>query len=101
MMNKSMSLRSEEARRQAHAATVKARQAQSEALKERAELLAVKAEKIDNLRAQRLAREAAAREAAAIEAATPKPATPRKRSTAKPKAAGVGREIGSDAESQA
>ncbi len=83
MMNRSTSLRSEEARRQAHSATLKAKQAQSEMLKERAEVLAVEAKKIDNLRAQRLAKEAATREAEAIEAAIPKPVVPRKRRTTK------------------
>ncbi len=82
-MNRSTSLRSEEARRQAHSATLKAKQAQSEMLKERAEVLAVEAKKVDNLRALRLAKEAATREAEAIEAAIPKPVVPRKRRTSK------------------
>jgi hypothetical protein len=83
MMNKSVNQRSEEARRQAQSATLKAKQAQSEMLKERAAVLAGEARKIDNLRALRLAKEAATKEAAAIEAATPKPVVPRKRNTAK------------------
>lgn len=103
MMNKPMSQRSEDARRQAQAATLKAKQAQSEMLKERAEVLAGEAKKIDKLRALRLAKEAATKEAAAIEAATPKPVAPRKRRAAKATTraeAGVA-EIGGDMESQA
>lgn len=104
MMNRSVSLRSEEARRQAQSATLKAKQAQSEMLKERAETLAVEAKKIGNLRALRLAKEAATKEAAAIEAAIPKPVTPRKRRAVKAAAeasAGAPAEItGDDMERQ-
>ncbi|MBL9034802.1 MAG: hypothetical protein JNN33_08565 [Rhodospirillaceae bacterium] len=103
MMNKSVNQRSEEARRQAQSAMLKAKQAQSEMLKERAAVLAGEARKIDNLRALRLAKEAATKEAAAIEAATPKPVVPRKRRTANAaaKAEPAVAEIGADMESQA
>lgn len=105
MMNRSASLRSEEARRQAQTTMLKAKQAQSEMLKERAEVLAGEAKKIGNLRALRLAKEAETKEAAAIEAAIPKPVVPRKRRTAKAAkeaaaAQGAG-ELGGDMESQA
>lgn len=101
MMNRSTSLRSEEARRQAHSATLKAKQAQSEMLKERAEVLAVEAKKIDNLRAQRLAKEAATREAEAIEAAIPKPVVPRKRRTTKAAKDAAGETASGDMDNQA
>jgi hypothetical protein len=55
-MNKSTVLRSEEARRQAHAATLKARQQQNEMLKERAMMFASETKKVENLRALRLAK---------------------------------------------
>lgn len=103
MMNRSVSQRSEEARRQAHSAMLKVKQAQSELLKERAEAMAVEAKKIGNLRALRLAKEAATRDAAAIEAATPKPVAPRKRRTSKAgKDAATAAELnGADMETQA
>ena len=69
VMNRSTSLRSEEARRQAQSASLRAKQAQSAILKERAAALAVEAQKVGNLRALRLAREAEAKEADAKEAA--------------------------------
>jgi hypothetical protein len=101
MMNRSASLRSEEARRQAQSATLKAKQAQSEMLKERAEVLAGEAKKIGNLRALRLAKEAQAKEAAAIEAAIPKPVVPRKRRTVKAAIKETATAPGGDMDSQA
>lgn len=83
MMNRSATQRSEEARRQAQSTMQKAKQAQSEVLKERAEMMAVEARKVDKLRTLRLAKEAEVKEAAAIEAALPKMAAPRKRRPAK------------------
>lgn len=67
-MNRTTSLRAEEARRAAQSATLKAKQAQSEMFKERAAAMAAEAQKIGNLRALRLAREAEARESAAAAA---------------------------------
>ncbi len=55
-MNKSTGLRSEEARRQAQAALLKAKQQQEAALQERAMMFASETQKIENLRAQRLAK---------------------------------------------
>jgi hypothetical protein len=55
-MNKSTTLRSEEARRQAQAALLHARQQQDAMLKERAMTFASETQKVENLRAQRLAR---------------------------------------------
>lgn len=55
-MNKSTGLRSEEARRQAQAALLKVKQQQSAALKERAMMFATETQKVENLRAQRLAK---------------------------------------------
>lgn len=81
MMNRTTSQRAEEARRQAQAAALKTKQAESTMIKERAAAMAVEAQKVGNLRALRLAKEASAKEAADAEALSkalaPKP--PRKR----------------------
>ncbi len=74
-MNRATSQRAEEARRVAQSANLRAKQAQSEMLKERAAALAVEAQKIGNLRALRLAKEAEIKDAvdlAASEAAEAK-----------------------------
>ena len=55
-MNKSTTLRSEEARRQAQASVLHAKQQQDAMLKERAMMFASETLKVENLRAQRLAR---------------------------------------------
>ena len=55
-MNKSTSQRSEEARRQAQAASIEAREQQDARLKERAMMFASETQKVENLRAQRLAK---------------------------------------------
>ena len=55
-MNKSTSQRSEEARRQAQAALIEARQQQDALLQERAMMFASETQKVENLRAQRLAK---------------------------------------------
>ena len=62
-MNRTTSQRAEEARRVAQAATSRAKQAQNEMLKERAAALAVEAQKINNLRALRMAKEAETKDA--------------------------------------
>lgn len=67
-MNRATSQRAEEARRVAQSAALRAKQAQSEMLKERATALAVEAQKIGNLRALRLAKEAETKEAADLAA---------------------------------
>ena len=64
VMNRTANQRAEEARRVAQAATSRAKQAQSEMLKERAAALAIEAQKISNLRALRLAKEAETKDAA-------------------------------------
>lgn len=63
-MNRATSQRAEEARRVAQSAALKVKQAQSELLKERAAAMAVDQQKVGNLRALRLAQEAATKEAA-------------------------------------
>jgi hypothetical protein len=68
VMNRATSQRAEEARRVAQSATLRAKQAQSEMLKERAAALAVEAQKIGNLRALRLAKEAQTKDAADLAA---------------------------------
>jgi len=68
VMNRATSQRAEEARRVAQSATLRAKQAQSEMLKERAAVLAVEAQKIGNLRALRLAKEAKTKDAADLAA---------------------------------
>ena len=55
-MNKSTTQRAEEARRQAQAALLEAKQKQEAMLMERASLFATKTQKVENLRAQRLAK---------------------------------------------
>jgi hypothetical protein len=55
-MNKSTALRSEEARRDAQAAMLKAKQRQSDLLQERATMFASETKKVENLRALRLAK---------------------------------------------
>lgn len=54
-MNKSTTLRAEEARRQAQAASLEARQRQAQVLEERALFFASETRKVFDLRAQRLA----------------------------------------------
>ena len=56
IMNKSTSQRSEEARRHAQAALIEARQQQDALLQERATMFASETQKVENLRAQRLAK---------------------------------------------
>lgn len=63
-MNRTTSQRAEEARRLAQTTALKAKQAQSALLKERAAALAVDAQKVGNLRALRLAKEAETKQAA-------------------------------------
>ncbi|HET6157942.1 MAG TPA: hypothetical protein VFE34_06340 [Dongiaceae bacterium] len=63
-MNKSTTLRSEEARRQAHVALVEAKQQQADALQERATFFASETQRIVDLRAQRLAKTASDKPAA-------------------------------------
>ena len=55
-MNKSTTLRAEEARRQAQAALLEARQQQTQMLEERAMFFASETRKVFDLRAQRLAK---------------------------------------------
>ena len=55
-MNKSTTLRAEEARRQAQAALLEARQQQAQMLEERATFFASETRKVFDLRAQRLAK---------------------------------------------
>jgi hypothetical protein len=57
-MNKSTTLRSEEARRQAQAASLHAKQQQDAKLNERAMMFASETQKVEDLRAKRLARTA-------------------------------------------
>jgi len=57
-MKRPTSQRSEEARREAQSAMLRAKQEQSRLMKERAAALAVQTQKVGNLRALRLAREA-------------------------------------------
>jgi hypothetical protein len=68
-MNNGSFRRSEEARRAAQAAKLKAQQRQNKSLKERAAVLALESTKIENLRALRLARDQAAK----ADALTPAP----------------------------
>lgn len=68
-MNRATSQRAEEARRVAQSATLRAKQAQSEMLKERATALAAEALKVGNLRALRLAKEAETKDATDLAAA--------------------------------
>ena len=63
-MNKSTMLRSEEARRQAQAMLLEAKQLQEQAIEERAMFFASETRKVADLRAQRLARTAPAKSAA-------------------------------------
>jgi len=69
-MNKSTILRSEEARRQAQAALLEARQQQAQALEERAVFFASETRKVYDLRAQRLAKMASGEIAAKAEVIT-------------------------------
>jgi len=78
-MNKWAVRTSEEARRQSQAASVKAKHQQNEILKERAQILALDARKTENLRALRLAKEAAEKLATAQEAEAKKPVKARKK----------------------
>ena len=63
-MNKSTMLRSEEARRQAQAMLLEAKQLQEQAIEERAMFFASETRKVADLRAQRLARTAPVKVAA-------------------------------------
>jgi Tfp pilus assembly protein PilE len=63
-MNKSTMLRSEEARRQAQAMLLEAKQLQEQVNEERAKFFASDTRKVADLRAQRLARTAVAKSAA-------------------------------------
>lgn len=74
-MNRTTSQRAEEARRAAQAATSRAKQAQNEILKERAATLAADAQKISNLRALRLAKEAETKDATDLAASEVSDAT--------------------------
>jgi hypothetical protein len=69
-MNKSTTLRSEEARRQAQAAVLEARQQQAQALEERAVFFASETRKVFDLRAQRLAKMASGAIAGKAEVST-------------------------------
>ncbi len=83
-MNKSTVLRSEEARRQAQAALLEARQQQAQALEERAVFFASETRKVYDLRAQRLAKMASGEIAAKTEVITSsvRPAVKRRRASA-------------------
>ena len=71
-MNKSTTLRSEEARRQAQAASLQTKQQQMDALQERASFFASETRKVVDLRAQRLAKVASPKVAGeAVESAAP------------------------------
>jgi len=69
-MNKSTILRSEEARRQAQATLLEARQQQAQALEERAVFFASETRKVFDLRAQRLAKMASGAIAGKAEVST-------------------------------
>jgi hypothetical protein len=69
-MNKSTILRSEEARRQAQAVLLEARQQQAQALEERAVFFASETRKVYDLRAQRLAKMASGEIAGKAEVST-------------------------------
>lgn len=60
MVNNSRFQKSEEARRQAMTAALEAKERESAALQERAAVFAMETQKVENLRALRLAREASA-----------------------------------------
>ena len=80
-MNKSTTLRAEEARRQAQADLLEARQRQARMLEERASVFASETRKVFDLRAQRLARSASG-EAADAGATSVRPALKRHRASA-------------------
>lgn len=80
-MNKSTTLRAEEARRQALAASLEAQQRQAQMLEERALSFASETRKVFDLRAQRLARIGIAAEADASGSSV-RPAAKRRRVTA-------------------
>ena len=69
-MNKSTILRSEEARRQAQATLLEARQQQAQALEQRAVFFASETRKVFDLRAQRLAKMASGAIAGKAEVST-------------------------------
>jgi hypothetical protein len=71
MMNRARAFRSEEARRAAEAAALKAKRQQSEALKARAVTFAAEARKIEGLKALRLAKDAAEKAGVPDEAVSP------------------------------
>ena len=83
-MNKSTTLRAEEARRQAQADLLEARQRQNQMLEERALFFASETRKVYDLRAQRLAKTAASQIAGEAEAtvSSVRPAVKRRRATA-------------------
>ena len=70
-MNNSTIKRSEEARRQAQAALIEAKRRQEELLEERASMHASDVQKVESLRAQRLARMVSNAEAASVRKLVP------------------------------
>ena len=72
-MNRTRAFRSEEARRAAEAAALRAKRQQSEALKARAVTFAAEARKIEGLKALRLAKDAAEKAAVPEEAVSQGP----------------------------
>ena len=70
-MNNSTIKRSEEARRQAQAALIEAKRRQEELLEERASMHASDVQKVESLRAQRLARMVSNAEAASVKKSVP------------------------------
>jgi hypothetical protein len=83
-MNKSTTLRAEEARRQAQAASLEARQRQAQMLEERASFFASETRKVFDLRAQRLAQMASSRSVDEGDASvsSTRPAAKRRRASA-------------------
>jgi hypothetical protein len=81
-MNNLTIKRSEEARRQAHAALMEAKRRQEELLEERASMHASDVQKVESLRAQRLARGQAVSNAEAAGVKRPVPAKRKHFSTA-------------------
>lgn len=83
-MNKSTTLRAEEARRQAQADLLAARQRQAQMLEERALFFASETRKVYDLRAKRLARTASDQivEEAVASVASMRPAVKRRRASA-------------------
>lgn len=83
-MNKSTTLRAEEARRQAQAASLEARQRQAQMLEERASFFASETRKVFDLRAQRLAKMASKPSAGdgGASVSSPRPAAKRRPASA-------------------